>query len=185
MQMIDCLSSVYRTRDAFLMHVWLIRHAKSDWSTTAASDFERPLNRRGKQDGPRMVPWLASQSDPATWIWCSEAVRAASTGRFVEAGFTAAGPTLIHDPRLYNATADTLLGVLRETPEDVSCAAVIAHNPGMTQLVNLLAGEQVTDNLPTFGFARLALPSPWSDVGFGAGALELLTSPKRLDGVTR
>ena len=31
-------------------HLLLLRHAKSDWNAGAASDFERPLSKRGIKD---------------------------------------------------------------------------------------------------------------------------------------
>ncbi|MFU8815773.1 MAG: SixA phosphatase family protein [Pseudomonadales bacterium] len=161
------------------MKLWLIRHAKSDWNSAARSDFQRPLNRRGERDGPRMAAWLATQSDPARWIWSSDAVRARATARFVADGF--AGAQVIEEHRLYDAAPEQLLEVIRETPEDITAAAVVAHNPGMTYLVNLLTGADVTANLPTFGVARLEVPSPWRELRFGCGVLEILTSPKTLD----
>jgi phosphohistidine phosphatase len=36
----------------------LARHAKSDWNSSAANDFERPLNQRGLQDAPLMASYL-------------------------------------------------------------------------------------------------------------------------------
>lgn len=163
------------------MKLWLIRHAKSDWNAGAVSDFERPLNARGERDGPRMARWLAQQSDGATWVWTSDAVRARSTARFVADGFAALGARVVEAHELYDAAPETILDVLRGTPGDVQCVAVVAHNPGMTQVLNLLAGDTVTDNLPTFGVARLEVPAPWSELGFGRAQLDLLTSPKRLD----
>lgn len=163
------------------MKLWLIRHAKSDWSSGAATDFARPLNRRGERDGPVMARWLAAQSHPATWIWTSDAVRARSTAAFVAHGFAAARPAVVEEHRLYAAVPETILDVLRGTPADVTAVALVAHNPGMTETVNLLAGEQVTDNLPTFGVARLDVPSPWSGLGFGQARVDLVISPKRLD----
>ncbi len=162
------------------MKLWIVRHAKSDWSSAAATDFERPLNARGQRDAPRMAEWLRGQTDPATWIWTSDAVRARSTTRFVEQGFAAAQPTVIEDHRLYGAAPEEILAVLKETPADQDCAAVVAHNPGLTHLANLLTGTTVTDNLPTFGVVRLHLPEPWSTLSFGGGRLDLFTSPKRL-----
>jgi hypothetical protein len=50
----------------------------------------------------------------------------------------------------------------------------------MTYLVNLVAGEEVMANLPTFGIARFDLHGPWSELRFGIGRLDLLMSPKRL-----
>lgn len=167
------------------MKLWLIRHAKSDWNAGAASDFQRPLNARGERDGPRMAEWLAEQNDPATWIWSSDAVRARSTARFVADGFAAAGAHVVEEHRLYNASPEEILDVVRGTPADVSCAAVVAHNPGMTELVNLLAGAEITDNLPTFGIARLHVPAPWAELAFGRGAVDLLVSPKSLPGELR
>jgi phosphohistidine phosphatase len=162
------------------MKLWIIRHAKSDWGAGAASDFERPLNDRGRRDGPRMAAWLARQSTPARWIWTSDAVRARDTARYVAEGFAAAGPRLVEDHRLYDASAETVLDVLRETPADEQRVALVAHNPGLTYLVNLLAGTTVTDNLPTFGVALFTVPPPWLDLAFGHGELELLMAPKRL-----
>jgi phosphohistidine phosphatase len=162
------------------MKLWLIRHAKSDWKSSARSDLQRPLNARGRQDGPRMARWLASQEDPAVWIWTSDALRASTTARFVADGFAAARPAVVEDHRLYDAGPEQLLEVIRETPPDVRSAALVAHNPGMTLLVNLLAGATATDNLPTFGVTRFEVPEPWAELAFGRGTLEILTSPKRL-----
>lgn len=162
------------------MKLWLIRHAKSDWSSGVRRDFLRPLNARGERDGERMQEWLATRDDPATWIMTSDALRARATVRFVAAGFAAVQPTVIEDHRLYLATPEALLDVIRETPPDQTSLAVVAHNPGLTQLVNGLAGRPGLDNLPTFGIARFDVPEPWAALDFGRGTLEWLTSPKRL-----
>lgn len=163
------------------MKLWLIRHAKSDWKSGAASDFERPLNARGERDGPRMAAWLADQDHPATWVWTSDARRAAATADFVMRGFAGAQPVRVEEHRLYEASPERLLDVIRETPDQERAIAVVAHNPGMTQLVNLLTGEAVTDNLPTFGVVRLDVPEPWAELAFGRASLDLFTSPKRLE----
>jgi phosphohistidine phosphatase len=171
------------------MKLWLIRHAKSDWSSGAQSDFERPLNRRGERDGPRMAAWLATQTDPARWIWTSDAVRARDTARFVAEGFGTPTGQVVEEHRLYEAGPERLLEVIRETPADIQALAVVAHNPGMTDLVNLLAGSDVTDalptrGLPTFGVARFEVPAPWQALRFGSGSLEMLVGPKILGGTT-
>lgn len=162
------------------MKLWLIRHAKSDWSTAAQRDFDRRLNPRGERDGPRIAAWLAEQGHAATWIWCSDALRAQATARFVSQGFAVAGPVQVDEHRLYEASPERLLEVIRETPSDHVDVALVAHNPGLTQLTNLLGSHRVTDNLPTFGIARFEVPAPWSALCFGSASLDLLTSPKRI-----
>ncbi|MDZ7670171.1 MAG: histidine phosphatase family protein [Gammaproteobacteria bacterium] len=163
------------------MKLWLIRHAKSDWSSPGVSDFQRPLNARGERDGPRMATWLTAQDGAADWLWSSDALRAQQTAAFVAQAFAISDGRWAEDHRLYGAGPETLLSVIRETPPDVLGVAVVAHNPGMTELVNLLAGDNVTGNLPTFGVARFEVSGDWADVNFGCGHLELLTSPKRLN----
>lgn len=164
------------------MKLWLIRHAKSDWHSGAATDFERPLNARGERDGPRMAAWLAEQDHPASWIWSSDAVRARATARFVATGFAAAGARVVEEHGLYNAAAQTIVEIVRGTPAEVESVAVVAHNPGMTEVLNLLTGAQVTDNLPTFGVARLDVPGDWPGLAFGTLELDLLMQPKALPG---
>jgi len=162
------------------MKLWLIRHAKSDWSMPGQRDFDRPLNARGRRDGPRMAEWLGRQNEPASWVWSSDAARARSTAAYVVEGFAAAAPQLLLDHRLYLAAPERLLDVIRETPADVQSAAVVAHNPGLTELVNLLAGELVLANLPTFGVACFDVAVPWVDLRYGSGQLVALMTPKQL-----
>lgn len=162
------------------MKLWVIRHAKSSWANAGQADFERPLNKRGNADGPRMAAWLAEQSTPATWIWTSDAARALATTAFVATGFAAASPQVVSDHRLYHASPEIARSVLRETPAEVASAALVAHNPGLTWLVNLLAGERVVDNLPTFGVARFHIAGGWHEFDFGGATLDLLVTPKRL-----
>ena len=38
--------------------LYLIRHAKSSWDADVPSDFDRPLNERGKKDAPVMAARL-------------------------------------------------------------------------------------------------------------------------------
>jgi len=162
------------------LKLWLIRHAKSSWSSTAASDFERPLNARGERDGPRMASWLAQQSDPATWIWTSDARRAKSTAEFVRQAFAVSAEHLQEAHELYLAEVETMLDVIRSTPPDVESVAVVAHNPGTTRLLNLLAAAEVTDNVPTFGVARLDVSGAWHEIQAGSATLELIASPKTI-----
>ncbi|MCZ6711089.1 MAG: histidine phosphatase family protein [Gammaproteobacteria bacterium] len=160
------------------LKLWVIRHAKSSWADAGLTDFERPLNKRGNADAQRMANWFATQSDPATWIWTSDAARALATSEFVAQGFAAAGPQAISDHRLYHASAETALDTLRETPSDIDSVALVAHNPGLTSLVNLLAAAHTIVNLPTFGVARFDIAGDWHELGVARATLELMMAPK-------
>jgi phosphohistidine phosphatase SixA len=84
------------------------------------------------------------------------------------------------DHRLYAASVDVQLAVLRELPESVSSIALIAHNPESTDFVNALVGERVIEKLPTFGIAMLNVPVPWCEASFGCAKFIALHTPKTL-----
>ncbi|SVD45796.1 uncharacterized protein METZ01_LOCUS398650, partial [marine metagenome] len=39
----------------------ILRHAKSSWNNLDLPDYDRPLNKRGKRDAPRMGDFLRHQ----------------------------------------------------------------------------------------------------------------------------
>ena len=162
------------------MKLWLIRHAKSAWNEPGLADFERPLNARGERDGPKMAAWLAAQSEPATWVWTSTAVRARATAAFVQSGFELADDAIVAVDALYHASPEQILDVVRQTPSEVRSVAIVAHNPGLTWLVNGMVRDAVTDNLPTFGIARFNCDGDWSTLRAGNASLDFLVSPKTL-----
>jgi phosphohistidine phosphatase len=163
------------------LNIWLFRHAKSSWGNSSLADFDRPLNARGERDGPKMASWLSRQPEAPQWIWSSDAVRALATAEFVCEGFSLDRAHLHQCHDLYLASPETMLDVLRSTPDDISSVAMVAHNPGTTYLLNLLSGDEVTDNVPTFGTARLTFSGSWPELSFGSCTVETLTAPKLIE----
>ncbi len=158
-------------------YIWVIRHGKSAVGSPGMSDHERPLNHRGEANGAMMRTWYAQQAHTAQWIWCSTAVRAQQTAQFIAAGFNA---PVVDAAELYLASAERLLGCLQQTPPDIECVAVVAHNPGLTYLVNSLGDDPVTDNLVTFGSALFRYRGAWVDLSFAAAQLVSLHTPKTI-----
>ena len=158
-------------------HIWIIRHGKSDHGRPGLTDHDRTLNPRGKRDGDAMQVWLANQPHRPEWIWASSAVRAQETAKFVE---RACNAQLLTENRLYLSMPDTLLDVLRATPDDITSVAVVAHNPGLTYLVNQLGQAYATDNLVTWGVGHFVTPSEWPDLQLGGAELFGLHTPKQI-----
>ena len=75
----------------------VLRHAKSSWNDTALDDHERPLNRRGRQDGPRMGELVRKHRLTPDIIFSSDAVRARRTAEAVAKAARYAGEILL-DP---------------------------------------------------------------------------------------
>lgn len=163
-----------------MMNLWVIRHAKSSWATEGQSDFDRPLKGRGEKDGKRMIRWMRDQDSRPQQIISSDAARTRATAEFVREGYGVPTDRVRFDHRLYAASVEVQLAVLREVPESVTSIALIAHNPESTDFVNALVGEKVIEKLPTLGIAMLHVPVPWPDASFGCAKFIALHTPKAL-----
>ena len=65
-----------------MIRLALVRHAKSDWGDPWLEDHARPLNDRGRRDGPRMARRFAEAGFRPDVILSSTAVRARTTAGF-------------------------------------------------------------------------------------------------------
>jgi phosphohistidine phosphatase len=139
----------------------LLRHAKSDWSGGEA-DVERPLARRGRRQAPEAGRWLATNVESIDLAVVSPAKRARSTWELASAELAVAPPTRIDD-RVYAASDDELLAVLRELPNDVATVVLVGHNPGVEELAARLTGGWAP--MPTSALAVMTVPGPWSSAG--------------------
>jgi len=61
----------------------ILRHAKSSWKHPELNDHERPLNKRGKNDAPRMGKLLQKEKLIPDAILSSTAMRASATAESV------------------------------------------------------------------------------------------------------
>ncbi|GAB3274863.1 SixA phosphatase family protein [Parahaliea aestuarii] len=159
----------------------LLRHAKSSWSNSKLQDWERPLNRRGQRDAPRMGAALAG-SVCAQPVYCSPALRARLTLEGLCTGWPAlAGQSHQICESLYTFNHLDLLEWLLAVPAEQEALFLIGHNPAFTDLVNELAGEPVLDNLPTAGYLRLTLPvEDWSELTRAPAVVEAQLFPRTL-----
>jgi phosphohistidine phosphatase len=139
----------------------LVRHAKSAWPDEV-HDTERPLNKRGRRDAPATGRWLRAHVGHVDAVVCSPAARTRETWGLIAAELARA-PDPIFDERVYAATAETLLAVVRGIPDDVGSALLLGHNPGVADLVTVLTGAEL--DMKTSALAVLGLTGSWVDAG--------------------
>lgn len=141
----------------------LVRHAKSDWSDGTLSDFDRPLNERGKRDAPVMAQRLLDKKVVIDLFVSSPAKRAKKTAiTFAEAYGKKKEDVLFID-ELYAASTDTFETVIKKLDDQFSSAAIFSHNPDITYFANSLADARI-DNMPTCSiFAVTADCDRWAD----------------------
>ena len=148
----------------------LVRHAKSDWSLPGQDDWDRPLNKRGQRDAPEMARRMRSRRLKPDLILSSPAVRALSTAAVMARELKVPAAHLMQDERLYLASPNDLLAVVREHGGALKHVMVFGHNPGITECANRLSTGDHIDNLPTCGVftAQFAIES-WHDLGWHGG----------------
>ena len=141
----------------------LIRHAKSDWGDASLSDFDRPLNERGKSDAPVMAHRLLDKNIFIDAFISSPAIRAKKTARIFARAYKRDKDDIIFRDELYAAPSTIFYDVILTADNTFKCIAIFAHNPGLTDFANLLTDTRV-DNIPTCGiFAIKADCNKWKD----------------------
>lgn len=133
----------------------LLRHAKSSWSNPGLADIDRPLNKRGKRDAPRMGALLREQDLIPDIILCSPTVRARKTAKAVSEGSGYEGEIKIHAD-FYPGDPDTFIETFYSLPDQIDSVMIVAHNPGLEELLYVLTGESA--RMPTSALAQVSLP---------------------------
>ncbi len=128
-------------------YLYLMRHAKSDWSGPGTSDYDRPINHRGQKNAKRVGIWMADNNFLPEKIVSSPAVRARQTIGIVSDQLRDSQVNIDFDEDLYLASLDTLLESVQLYKNDVNSLMLVAHNPGLDYLVNdLLSRSKSTDS---------------------------------------
>lgn len=133
----------------------VLRHAKSSWDNAQLTDFERPLNSRGKRDAPRMGKLLHDENLVPDLIISSSAVRAITTAEAV-ASSCDYDQEIRYTRRLYHSDPDDFIEQLQGIDDKYERVLLVGHNPGMEELVEVLTG--LWERMPTAALAQLKLP---------------------------
>ena len=168
----------------------ILRHAKSSWANPGLDDFDRPLNKRGREAAPLMADYLTAQGLSPDLVLCSAARRTLETWDLVSRRLEPE-PPVKQLRSLYLASSTRILQAVQRAPGDAARILVIGHNPGMERLAAQLAGPgssgPALDDLQTkFPTAALAVMTAdvagWRDLAFGRARLTAFVKPRDLAG---
>lgn len=156
----------------------LIRHAKSDWNDASLSDFDRPLNERGKRDAPLMAQRLLDKKISIDLFVSSPAKRAKKTAAiFAEVYGLDKKQVQLYD-ELYLAPETVFTAVINKLNNNARAVAVFAHNPGITDFANSLTNTRI-DDMPTCCiFAVQADCTSWNEFAAAKKAFLFVDYPK-------
>ncbi len=130
--------------------LYIVRHAKSDWSNLRISDFDRKLNDRGLKDAPKMGRVLLQKKITIDLIMSSTAIRAAQTTECIANEIKYDLKKISWIATLYHASVDEITNQIINVDEKFDNIMIVCHNPGITHFVNAQNGF-ITENVPTCG----------------------------------
>jgi phosphohistidine phosphatase len=169
----------------------LLRHAKSSWPSSGMQDAARPLSERGEAAARLMGAYMAHHALIPDRILCSPARRTRET----LAGIATQWPAnmdVVFDQRLYAATPQSILSVVRVQDEAARTLLVIGHNPGLQEAAELLiaAGdvelrERLREKFPTAALAVVDFAiDKWRNIHERSGRLDRYVIPRSVAAAT-
>lgn len=166
--------------------LYVLRHAKSDWGHSSLRDFDRPLNERGWKAAKAIGREMRERHLSPELVLVSPAARTRETLARAEEGFGEKFDA-VEDRSIYLATTETLVELVRSAPSDTGRLLIVGHNPGMHELVLVLAEgpremrEEIAQKYPTGALAEISFDvSEWADVAPGTGRLRSFLKPREL-----
>jgi phosphohistidine phosphatase len=159
--------------------LYLIRHAKSDWSNPFFSDFDRGLNKRGAKDVLLMGKALSSKGIYPDLIVSSSALRAKTTAIEIARQINYPLDLIQYEASLYACKVQTMISIIQDISQSVNTLFVFGHNPELTQCANMICGANI-ENIPTCGVAAMRLHQDnWKNIGLISAKLLFLDTPKQ------
>jgi phosphohistidine phosphatase len=134
----------------------ILRHAKSSWKDPDLPDHDRPLNKRGKHDAPRMGKLLKDEDLIPDLIISSTAARAKKTAELVAKACKYKGG-IVRSHSLYVAELADYLKILQELSDKHKAVLVVGHSPSVEETVEVLTGSSDVI-MPTCALAHISLP---------------------------
>lgn len=160
----------------------VIRHAKSDWGDATLDDHDRPLNKRGQRDAPRIGAWLEDMRFGPDAALVSSATRARQTWDGVATGLSDT-PKPVIEEKLYHPAPDTILSFARRSSSQTQ--AIVAHNPGIgmfaQSILNASPDHYRFQDYPTAATLVVEFDEhEWRDIHWGSGRCLAFITPHDL-----
>lgn len=158
--------------------LYIIRHAKSDWSFEL-KDFDRPLSPRGFRDAPVMAERLKVSVPNIDVLVSSPAKRAITTAQVFAEVLGIPIKDIQTQMSIYDAGVPRLLDVINQVDDSISKLAIFGHNPGFTMFANYLSDANIY-NIPTCGIIGMRFDGvdSWGEISGGMGDSFAFMYPK-------
>ena len=156
----------------------VVRHSKSSWKDSNLSDFDRPLNKRGKRDGKKMSDFLSKFIKSIDLLISSSSNRTKLTSKYYQDLLQIKNS--IFTDSLYHASRREIIENFCNVDSSINSILLIGHNPGLTEFINFSTDENLF-NLPTTGTVIIEYPiEKWIELEYVSGKVKLMKFPKQI-----
>jgi phosphohistidine phosphatase len=150
-------------------------------------DRARRLVERGQKDAAMVGAYMASHALVPDRAMTSPSARTQETWKFAASAFHPA-PAATQVERLYDATPQDILGVIKGAPAAARSLLILGHNPGLHAVALLLIAsgdvetrERLREKMPTSGLVIIDFAfDNWNKLHPQSGRLERFVTPKSL-----
>ena len=158
--------------------LYLIKHAKSDWSVPGESDMERGITKKGLKHIKTMGSYLFLRGIKPDVILSSCALRAQETSNILAEKIDFSGPKH-YLQELYLSPPELIKEIIMAQDDELSSMFIIGHNPQLSELVFMLSGEHIA-KMPSLGIVAVEFDiQEWSELEEKQGTIEFFISPKQ------
>lgn len=158
--------------------LYLIRHAKSDWSIGHLSDIDRPLNERGYGDAHKMSLVLKEKKIVPDLIISSPAVRAISTALIFCRALDYDPKSILINKQLYDTSVKEYIQAISKIDNKHQTVFLFGHNPTITNTANSLTNA-LAEEMPTCAIVGvLSDVKEWDVFSKNTNTLSLFDVPK-------
>lgn len=157
--------------------LFIIRHAKSDWTDDTIDDFDRPLNKRGLKNTPFMAKLLKNKNIMPDLILSSPANRAHLTAHIIarEIGYD---KNISSNITIYEAESKTLKKNINNITDEKNIVFLVGHNPGLSDLANILC--DLDEDIPTCAVVEISFDTnSWKNISKNNSTLISYEYPKK------
>ena len=158
----------------------VLRHGKSKRGPEYASDYERPLAKRGKRDAAALGEALVGRELVPDVVISSPARRARQTARRTCRAAGLKRRDIVYHDSLYFEGAGGALEAVRETAGQADVIMIVGHNPTLEEMVAYLTRHYISMPTATMAVVEFDVVD-WVDIRRSTGALRAVLSPEVLD----
>jgi phosphohistidine phosphatase len=157
--------------------LFLLRHAKSSWSSNYLSDFDRPLNNRGRRNAVDLGELFFEKKLKIDHVMCSPSARTRETFDIIQSISNFALDQKFIDS-IYHSSVGNLIEILSQISLENVSVLIVGHNPSMHLMTELLVNQAI-DKFPTCTLAQIKIVGSWDKLRKHQNKLINFRKPKK------